>query len=94
MQALSSGMDILRTKCIVGITVNEERCRDNALNSIGLITALSSVIGYEKASDLAKQAASRNKTVFELLSSSDEFSEQQLALLMQPESLTQPQRIK
>ena len=94
MQALSSGMDILRTKCIIGITVNEERCRDNALNSIGLITALSSVIGYEKASDLAKQAASRNKTVFELLSSSDELSEQQLALLVQPESLTQPQRIK
>jgi aspartate ammonia-lyase len=36
VEMLSNGMETLRTKCIVGITANEERCKELVMNSIGV----------------------------------------------------------
>merc|ERR1712086_750906 len=39
------GMETLREKCIVGITANEEHCKQMVHNSIGIVTALLPHIG-------------------------------------------------
>ena len=43
---LTRGMSTLRELCVVGIEANEEVCRRNVLDSIGIVTYLNPVIGH------------------------------------------------
>ncbi len=92
IHTLTSGMNILRAKCIDGITANRERCRELVMNSIGLITALIPTLGYEQACELAREADRTNKNVVELILEKGVATEEQLQLLLNPEALTRPQR--
>ena len=56
IEMLKNGMMTLKQKCVDGITANEDRCRSLVENSIGLVTALNPVLGYEKSTQLAKEA--------------------------------------
>jgi len=47
IEMLINGMLTLRVRCIQGIMANEKRCRKLVENSIGLVTALNPVLGYE-----------------------------------------------
>ncbi|HEY6625589.1 MAG TPA: aspartate ammonia-lyase, partial [Ignavibacteriaceae bacterium] len=67
IEMLKNGMMTLKQKCIDGITVNEERCRTLVETSIGLVTALNPVLGYETSTQLAKEALDKNKGVYELV---------------------------
>lgn len=57
----------LTDHCIKGITANESKCRSDVDHSIGLVTALVPVIGYKKASMIAKEALRTNVSVRELV---------------------------
>jgi aspartate ammonia-lyase len=57
----------LVTRCILGITANREHCRQLVENSIGLVTALNPILGYEKASQIAEQALRTGKSVVEVV---------------------------
>lgn len=58
---------ILAEKCIDGITANKEHCRKLVENSIGIVTALSPVLGYETCSAIANEALERNCSVYEIV---------------------------
>ena len=45
-----------RTKCIDGITVNEKALQHYMETTVGIVTALNPVLGYEKATELAGEA--------------------------------------
>ena len=47
---------MLRERCVVGITPNPDRMRWFVEHSIGIVTALVPVIGYETATEVAKTA--------------------------------------
>ena len=47
----------LRTQCIDGITVNEKVLAHYMETTIGIVTALNPVLGYEKATELAARSA-------------------------------------
>src|SRR5262249_1974170 len=47
---------ILVSRCIVGITANEQRLYESVTNSIGIITALSPYLGYTASAGIAKTA--------------------------------------
>lgn len=53
-------------KCINGITANEEACRNMVMNSIGIITALNPILGYEACSTIAKEALETGKSVHDI----------------------------
>ncbi len=53
-------------KCIIGITANEEACRNMVMNSIGIITALNPILGYEACSVIAKEALETGKSVHDI----------------------------
>lgn len=53
---LTAGIKTLTDHCVKGITVNEEKCRRDVDHSVGLVTVLVPIIGYEKASAIAKEA--------------------------------------
>jgi len=51
--------------CVVGIEPNHERIRQNLENSLMLVTALNTRIGYENAAKIAKKAHEEGKTLRE-----------------------------
>jgi aspartate ammonia-lyase len=57
----------LRTNCVDGITANEDVCRRLVEQSIGIVTALNPVLGYETATSLAAEALRTGKGVVELV---------------------------
>ena len=56
IDTLGYAVETLVDNCIVGITANEERCRQLVENSVGIITAVCPYVGYEKTADIAKKS--------------------------------------
>ena len=52
-------------KCVVGIEANEDRITELMERSLMLVTALAPTIGYDKATEVAKQAHKRGTTLKE-----------------------------
>ncbi len=57
----------LRTKCVAGITANVQVCHDMVMNSIGIVTALNPIFGYETCAAIAKEALQTGKSVHDLV---------------------------
>jgi aspartate ammonia-lyase len=83
-------MPLFRTNCIDGITVNEKVQQNNINRSVGIVTALNPVLGYEKTTELAKEALDSGKGILELIREKKLLTEQQIKELMDPAKLTTP----
>ncbi len=79
---------LLRTKCVDGITVNEKVLAHYMETTVGIVTALNPVIGYEKASELAQEAYKSGKGIIEVIREKKVLTEQQIAELLDPAKLT------
>lgn len=90
MQLLTSAIDTLRTRCIVGIEADRERCRALSDNSLGAVTALVPVLGYETCSTLARRALAEGGRIADLVLEEDLLSRERLADLLSPDRLTSP----
>jgi len=90
IEALKNGMTTLRIRCVDGITANEEVCRRMIENSIGLVTALVPVLGYEVCSSLAKEALADDRGVYELVLEKNLLSKKELDTLLAPENMIKP----
>ena len=78
----------LSARCIAGIKANEARCRDYVQNSIGLVTALNPVIGYERSTELAAEAMKSGQGIVELVRSKHILTDQQINDILNPAALT------
>ncbi len=94
IEMLKNGISTLRTKCVVGITANEAHCKEMVENSIGIITALNPVLGYETSSMLAKEALETNQGVYKLVLKKKLLTKKELDLLLSPEHMVKPYRLK
>ncbi len=94
VEMLINGMETLRSRCVVGITANEERCKEMVMNSIGLVTALNPVIGYEASSMVAKEALKRNCGVYELVLEKKLLTKEELDNLLKPENMLKPRKMR
>ncbi len=90
MKILRSGLRQLRTRCIEGIQADKERCRYYGELSLGLATALNTVIGYENAAKVAKRAQAEKRTVTEIVQEEGILSEQELTKVLDAKSMTEP----
>lgn len=81
---LTKAVVTLTDNCIKGITANEERCKDLMEHSIGIVTILMPVLGYEKCSFVAKQALSQNKSVRNVLLENKLLTTEEIDEIMQP----------
>jgi aspartate ammonia-lyase len=82
----------LRERCVSGITANEDVCRFLLERSIGTVTALNPVIGYEKSTELAAEALRTGKGIVELVREKGILTEEQLARTMDPAAMTGARR--
>ncbi len=91
IEMLKNGMLTLRSRCIEGIAANRERCSSMVENSIGLVTALNPVLGYETCTKLAKEALERNISVYDLVIEKKLLTKEKLNELLKPENIINPQ---
>ena len=80
----------LNTRCITGIRANRERCLAYVTGSIGLVTALNPVIGYERSVAIAKEALETGLSVYQLVLEKQWLTKEQLDDLLAPERMTAP----
>ncbi|SDP41931.1 aspartate ammonia-lyase [Desulforhopalus singaporensis] len=82
MNMIIAACDVLRISCIDGITANRDHCLHLVENSIGIVTALTPVIGYENGSTIAREALATGKSVYEVAVEHNLLSRKQLDELM------------
>ena len=90
MELLSNAIETLATKCISGITANEEHNKEMVYNSIGLITFLTPYIGHHMGDVIGREAVTSGKTIRELVLEKKLLSEEDLDKILSPENLMNP----
>ena len=79
---------LLRTKCVDGITVNEKVLAHYMETTVGIVTALNPVLGYDKATELANEAYRSGKGILEVIREKKILTEAQITELLDPIKLT------
>jgi len=79
---------LFRKNCIDGITANEDVLKNYIERSVGIVTALNPVLGYEKTTELAKEALETNKGILELIREKKLLTEDQIKKLLDPATMT------
>ncbi len=87
---LASAMNMFADKCIQGIEANKERCAEQIEWSMSMVTSLAPVIGYDRASQIAKQAVNEGKTVRQVCEEADLLPADELDRLLDPTSMLAP----
>ena len=90
IDTLGYAVETLVDNCIVGITANEERCRQLVENSVGIITAICPHVGYEKTADIAKKAINSNESVRSLILKENIMDEEELSRILDTIHMTEP----
>ena len=79
---------LLRTKCVDGITVNEKVLERYMETTVGIVTALNPVLGYDKATELANEAYKSGKGILEIIREKHILTEAQIQDLLDPVKLS------
>ena len=85
---LTNTIRTVREFCIDGITINEDVHARNLETTIGIVTALNPVIGYKKATELAKEALKSGKGILELVREKKILTKKQIEEILSPENMT------
>src|SRR6187549_1297060 len=81
-------LPLFAKNCIAGITVNEVVLKRYIETTVGIVTALNPVLGYEKTTELAKEALQSGKGILQLIREKKLLTEDQIKKLMDPAALT------
>ncbi|PNU20656.1 aspartate ammonia-lyase [Geothermobacter hydrogeniphilus] len=71
-------------KCVTGLQANAERCAELVEQSLAMVTALAPRIGYDRASELAKQAFREGTTIRALCLREKVLPQEELNRLLDP----------
>ena len=77
-----------RKTCVDGITVNTRTLERYMETTVGIVTALNPVLGYEKATELANEAYKSGKGILQIIREKKLLTEKQIAELLDPVKLT------
>jgi aspartate ammonia-lyase len=89
-EILKNTMTVLATKCVDGITVNEERCTYYANATISIATALNPYIGYAAAAEIAKESVKTGRPIREIALARKLLDENTLREILDPMRMTSP----
>ena len=78
----------LRQHCVEGITANADVCRHYVEYSIGTVTALNPVIGYERSTELAAEAMKTGDGILKLIREKRILTEEQISQILDPAAMT------
>lgn len=91
---LTSSVNTLSERCISGIEADEARCREIAETSVGLITALAPLIGYEVSARIAKRALIEKRRIVDVVLEEGVLSADAIRRALSADAMTEPGRSK
>ena len=84
---LRNACTVLRERCVEGITANPDRMKWFVENSIGIVTALVPILGYETATEIAKTSLDTGRGVYELVLGRGLMTRDELDRVLNPEAM-------
>jgi len=87
---LSNAVRLFAERCVEGLTANRERSEQLVEQSLAMVTILAPVIGYDRAAELAKQAAQSGRTIREVVEEAKLLDASELDKLLDPWPMTEP----
>ena len=84
---LKNAIETLTEECVLGITVNKERCLEMVKNSIGIVTALNPYIGYKTSTKVAKEALETNRSVYDIVLERGLMTQEKLDEALDPKNM-------
>jgi aspartate ammonia-lyase len=90
LDLLHAGVSTFIERCVSGIQARAEFCRQQVEGSYGLVVAAAPYIGYELASEVAREAHQTGRAVKQVLLDRGLFSESELEIMLAPEEMTKP----
>ena len=89
IETLKNATKTLVDNCILGITANEDRCKELLDNSVGIVTAICPYIGYKKSADIAKKSLKSGISVKKLVLKEGILTSEELEKILDPISMTE-----
>ncbi len=87
LQWMTTAMSTLRLHCVDEITANVDRLQSMVASSVGVVTALVPIIGYDAAAILAKQGLATGRPVADLVVEAGLMTREEVALELTPARL-------
>lgn len=84
---MRNALETLTEECVLGITVNKERCYEMVKNSIGIVTALNPYIGYKPSTKVAKEALQTNRSVYDIVLEQKLMTKEELDKALDPKAM-------
>jgi len=94
IDTLVRACNTLSSRCVDGITANEERSRELVMNSVGIVTALNPILGYDVCSSLAKEAFETGGNVIDIVRARGLLTEERISEIFSIENLMNPRFFK
>jgi len=91
---MRNACQVLRERCVAGITPNEQRLRWFVDHSIGVVTALLPAIGYEAATQVARTALESGRSVKDVVLESNLLTQDQLDEILDPVRMAGAERVR
>ncbi len=90
IRLLANATRVFADRCVSGIQVNEEHCKELIEDSLAMCTALAPIIGYDRTAALAKEALSTGKTIRQIAKEHNILPPAELEKALDPRSMTKP----
>jgi fumarate hydratase class II len=90
VRLLADACNSFTDDCVVGIQIDAKRIEQNVNNSLMLVTALSSKIGYDKAAEIAHKAYQEGLSLREAVLKLGYLKEKEFDELVRPERMISP----
>jgi Aspartate ammonia-lyase len=67
ISAMQNAVHTLTERCVKGITANPERTKAMVMNSLGIVTQLSPILGYKQCAEIAREGYLENKSLHDIV---------------------------
>jgi fumarate hydratase class II len=88
-ELLTNASEVFAEKFVAKLEADEEHCEERVEQSMALATALNPAIGYDKASEVAKEAMKSGRTIREVVLEKGYLSEEEADEVLDPAKMTE-----
>ncbi len=88
IRLLTNAVETFRTRCVEGLVANAEHCAALIEGSMAMVTALTPMIGYDRAAQIAHESAGSGRTIREICLDWKVLPEEELQRVLDPITMT------